>query len=285
MSTGMAADVFGPNEFDNAITNGLNDIPELTNAVPSSCGTIADGLFLSFDFVPQSSNIRFKYVFASDEYNAFVCTQYNDAFAFLISGPGIAGEQNMALTPSGDPITISTINDGTNTGTPTGDVPCVLTNNALFNMLVNPNNPANMSVQYNGFTNILTASASGLIPCLTYTLKLMIADYCDGVLSSGVFLAANSFSSGPDLCTITKNFSVQNALDSGILVYPNPTAGQFTISLDNTAVRDYVIFDQLGRLVKTGLLSGPKTNICLDVESGIYCLMVGEHVAKLQVIN
>jgi hypothetical protein len=113
----------------------------------------------------------------------------------------------------------------------------------------------------------------------------MIADYCDASLSSGVFLAANSFSSGPDLCTITKNFSVQNALDSGILVYPNPTAGQFTISLDKTAVRDYVIFDQLGRLVKTGLLSGPKTNIILDVESGIYYLMVGEHVAKLQVIN
>ena len=197
MSTGMAADVFGPNEFDNGFTNGLTIIDELTDAVPSSCGTIADGLFLSFDFVPQSSNIRFKYVFASDEYNTFVCTQYNDAFAFLISGPGIAGEQNMALTPSGDPITISTINDGTYTGTPTGGGPCITTNNASFNMLVNPNNPANMSVQFNGFTDTLTASATGLIPCQTYTLKLMIADYCDATLSSGVFLAANSFSGGP----------------------------------------------------------------------------------------
>jgi hypothetical protein len=73
--------------------------------------------------------------------------------------------------------------------------------------------------------------------------------------------------------------------DSRILVYPNPTAGQFTISLDKSADSDYVIFDQLGRFVKTGLLIGPKTNISLDVESGIYYLMVGERVAKLQVMK
>ena len=200
MSTGIAADVFGANEFDNSFTGGLDNLPELTAAVPPDCGTIEDGVLLQFDFVTQGSMVEFQYVFASDEYNTYVCTQFNDAFAFLISGPGIVGQQNLALTPSGDPITISTVNDGTYNGTPTGGGPCVTTNSASFNDQVDPNDPASiaaMSVQFNGFTNVLTARADNLIPCQTYTLKMMIADYCDASLSSGVFLAANSFSGGP----------------------------------------------------------------------------------------
>jgi gliding motility-associated-like protein len=194
MATGIAGGFIGNAGFPNDFSGGLNNIPELTNAVPPSCGTIEDGLLLSFDFVPQSSSIGFKYVFASDEYNTYVCSQYNDAFAFLISGPGIIGNQNMALVPeTSDPITISTINNGSvgGAGMITND-PCVLSNSQYFNT-----SPPTASIQFNGFTVPLIAAATGLIPCQTYTLKLMIADYCDGTLSSGVFLDANSFSGGP----------------------------------------------------------------------------------------
>jgi hypothetical protein len=57
---------------------------------------------LEFDFVPVTTNVSFRYTFASEEYNdesgsAFAinynCSAYNDKFAFLISGPGIAGGQ------------------------------------------------------------------------------------------------------------------------------------------------------------------------------------------------
>ena len=194
MATGIAGGFIGNAGFPNDFSGGLDNIPELTNAVPPSCGNIDDGLLLSFDFIPQSSSISFKYVFASDEYDTFVCSQFNDAFAFLISGPGIIGNQNMALVPgTNDPITISTINNGAvgGAGMITND-PCVLSNSQYFNT-----SPPTTSIQFNGFTDTLTARASNLIPCQTYTLKLMIADYCDASLSSGVFLAANSFSGGP----------------------------------------------------------------------------------------
>jgi gliding motility-associated-like protein len=194
MATGIAGGFIGTAGFPNDFSGGLDNIPELTNAVPSSCGTIEDGLLLSFDFVPQSSSISFKYVFASNEYNTYVCSQFNDAFAFLISGPGITGNQNMALVPgTNDPITISTINNGSVGAF--GNIsnnPCVLSNSQYFNT-----SPPTASIQFNGFTDPLTATATGLIPCQTYTLKLMIADYCDGTLTSGVFLEANSFSGGP----------------------------------------------------------------------------------------
>lgn len=47
-----------------------------------------DACVLEFDFVPLGDSIKFKYVFSSEEYTpAYVC-QFNDAFAFFISGPG-----------------------------------------------------------------------------------------------------------------------------------------------------------------------------------------------------
>lgn len=207
MSTGFAADVFSANE--NAFPQNLDitlalsgvSMAELSGAVPPSCtsGGINDGMILSFDFVPQSSNIQFTYVFASDEYDDYECTEFNDAFAFLISGPGITGQQNLALTPNGNPVSISTINFGVSNGS---NLPCDLTQTASFNMFnVTAGGTALdntlSDIQFNGFTLPLTAEATGLIPCETYTLRLMIADYCDFGFNTGVFLAANSFSGGP----------------------------------------------------------------------------------------
>ena len=121
LSTGQAS------MSDDAINNqpfgsldfGLMNIPELAGFVPGcfTPGETRDGIILQFDFIPQSTPISFKYIFASEEYNEYVCSQFNDAFAFLISGPGIVGEQNLAVVPvTGDPITINTINNG-NVGT------------------------------------------------------------------------------------------------------------------------------------------------------------------------
>lgn len=59
-----------------------------------------DAVELQFDFEVQSDEIGFDYIFASEEYNQFVGTQFNDVFAFFISGPGIDGEENLALVPT-----------------------------------------------------------------------------------------------------------------------------------------------------------------------------------------
>lgn len=224
----------------------LTNMPELTNLVPPTCGLggANDGSILEFTFVPQSTPVSFRYIFASDEYPTWVCTEYNDAFAFLISGPGIAGTQNLALVPgTSDPITISTINNGTIGGL--GDLsndPCILTNSQYFNTA------PPTDIYYNGFTDVLTAVAD-VIPCSTYTLKLLLADYCDASLSSAVFLEANSFGAAPIAITQTTlngDSTTYEGCAPATLVFtrlnPDPFDYVFPFTLTGTATQgvDYL---------------------------------------------
>jgi len=43
---------------------------------------------LEFDFIPTGDSINFRFVFGSEEYPEYVCSQYNDVFGFFLSGPG-----------------------------------------------------------------------------------------------------------------------------------------------------------------------------------------------------
>jgi gliding motility-associated-like protein len=147
-----------------------------------------DAVVLEFDFIPQGDTVEFQYIFASEEYEYFEFTDYNDVFAFFISGPGISGGvQNLAVVPgTSSPINISNIN-----GT---------TNSSLYNFNGNgvsgPQYTDSKVVQFNGFTVPLTA-ISKVTPCKTYHLKIAIADVGDGVYDSGVFLKGGSLSSSP----------------------------------------------------------------------------------------
>jgi gliding motility-associated-like protein len=218
------------------LTSGLTeaDLPELIPFISQLCPSINDGLILQFDFVPQSTPVSFSYVFASIEYPEYVCSQFNDAFAFLISGPGIVGEQNLALVPgTSDPITISTINDG-NVGTngSSTNIPCITNNSQYFNI------GANLNINFDGFTDVLTAVAD-VIPCQTYTIRLMIGDGCDTGLGSAVFLQANSFGSTPvSINTLTLNndsTTYEGCAPASIIVTKNdPSLLNSDVSVDLT---------------------------------------------------
>lgn len=220
--------------------NGLLNIPELAGYVPGcfTPGATEDGLILQFDFVPQSTPVSFRYIFASEEYNEYVCSSFNDAFAFLISGPGIAGEVNLALVPgTGDPITINTINNGSvgTSGTATND-PCILSNSQYFNSTP----PGN--IVYDGFTDVMTA-VQDVIPCQTYTLRLMLADGCDGNFDSAVFLEANSFGAAPiaiSQTTLNGDSTTFEGCAPATLVFsrqnPDPFDYIFPFTLTGTAV-------------------------------------------------
>ncbi len=138
-----------------------------------------DACVLEFDFLPLGDSIRFNYVFSSEEYTDFSCTEYNDAFAFFISGPGITGLKNIALIPNTTlPVTINNINENF----------C-----ALFPQYFINNEP-NRFFTHNGHITVFTAKEK-VQPCQTYHLKLVIADVSDDDLDSGVFLQAGSLSS------------------------------------------------------------------------------------------
>lgn len=151
--------------------------PDLSIAIGSN--DLEDACVLEFDFTPLGDSIRFNYVFSSEEYSpGFVC-QYNDVFAFFISGPGITGMKNIALIPNTNiPVSIFNVND-----VPGGACP----NNQQYYT----DNSANLYFTHDGHTTVFTAKEK-VQPCQVYHLKLVLADAGDDLFDTGVFLQARS---------------------------------------------------------------------------------------------
>jgi gliding motility-associated-like protein len=155
---------------------------DLANALGTSPAELFDACILEFDFVPLGDSVQFRYVFGSEEYQpSFVC-QFNDAFAFFISGPGITGQKNIALVPGTNlPVSILNVNN----------VATATCNNNIDYYI---NNLGNNYFNYDGHTTVLTA-AEAVQYCQTYHLKLVIADVGDEFYDSGVLIEARSLSS------------------------------------------------------------------------------------------
>lgn len=190
MATGDVSVVVGPNDSDSAsagygVSTPDGDLGTLTN------GNIFDRASVEFDFSPTQTPLTFDFVFGSEEYCEYVNSQFNDVFGFFISGPGIAGTQNLAVLPGGTPVAINSVNHLVNTGfyiNNTGPSGQLCGQNASFLPSVN-------ELQFDGYTRKLTAVAN-VIPCQTYHIKLKIGDVGDGVFDSGVFLKSGSFDAG-----------------------------------------------------------------------------------------
>lgn len=154
----------------------------LAAAIGFPLSDLEDACVLEFDFMPLGDSIKFNYIFSSEEYTPLYVCEYNDAFAFFISGPGITGLKNIALVPNtAIPVSIFNVND-----VPGGTCP----NNISYYI----DNVNNTRVTHDGHTTLLTAKEK-VQPCQTYHLKLVISDVGDDYYDSGVFLQARSLSS------------------------------------------------------------------------------------------
>lgn len=192
LSTGSVINLPGPNTSGSTSGNGAGF--NLNNPDDPDLATLTDGnqwdlSIIEFDFTPTANAVQFEYVFGSEEYCEFANSTYNDVFGFFISGPGIAGTQNLALLPSTTtPVTINNVNHVNNTAyyvNNTTDVICQTGVPCCTN-----------DCSLDGWTTPLTATITNLIPCATYHIKLAIADITDGLVFSAVFLKANSFDAG-----------------------------------------------------------------------------------------
>ena len=183
LSSGEISSIIGPNTSDRTSTQlGTPGDPDLDTL---SGRTTFDATVLEFDFIPVSDIVTFQYVFASEEYNEFVSTDYNDTFAFLV-GSG-TGRVNCAVI--GDPpvpVSVNNVNNG-----PANDG--VDASNAVF--YVN-NDDGVLNTEMDGLTVVLTCEVQ-VIPMATNHIKLAIADATDDFYDSNVFLEQGSFTSPP----------------------------------------------------------------------------------------
>lgn len=195
--------------------------PTYINDVDILAGTVNyyNAAILEFDFVATNSNISFRYVFGSEEYDQtgssainYNCSSYNDKFGFILSGPGISGGQgytnngkNIARLSNGSEVSINSVNNGvvgSSGGSPSASKCTTANSSWLNNSSTAEFNGPIYGIQFNGNTKVLTASQSGLTAGSTYHIKLIITDANDGAYDSGVFIEAGSFSS-PVLLPIT----------------------------------------------------------------------------------
>jgi len=237
ISSGKIVDIpVGGNQPSNDFTGGGDpDLLTIAQTVRPGITSTHDAAALEFDFTPQGDSVEFRFVFASDEYLTYINTDYNDIFAFFVSGPGINGTfaspagfpngaVNIAQVPgTTDPITISTIYDD-----PTETPPQV--NGQYF-----INNPNGANNDFNGFTTVITIKYG--VQCgETYHFKLAIADCGDGTLDTGVFLEGASFSSEVvevDVTTATGDSTIIEGCGNAIINFARPdSTGDHTVHFD-----------------------------------------------------
>lgn len=179
--------------FNNDSLTNLSDVDLLSLSSGNLCN---DANVLQFDFIPISDTISVRYVFASEEYPEYVCSDYNDVFGFFISGPGISGTYsnnsiNIAKIPGTNlPVAINSINNG-NAGI-YGTSGCMSLSFSSY--YVDNEAMSGSTIVFDGFTTVLTAWCV-VQPCQQYHIKLAIGDIGDAWWDSAVFLEAGSFSS------------------------------------------------------------------------------------------
>ena len=202
--------------------------PDLEQIAPNKTNNTTT---YTITFIPTSDTLRFKYVFASEEYPEFACDQFNDVFGFFISGPGISGGftnngKNIALVPGTNlPVSINNIHPAN------ASIPgCSPFNNQYYI----DNNGKSTTPVYDGLLKVLTAEAV-VIPCQTYTIKISIADVGDAAYDSAVFLEAKSFGTGElvgQIATLSLDGAIVEGCSDGAVTFKLPRKAENDFPVD-----------------------------------------------------
>ncbi|SMP23813.1 choice-of-anchor L domain-containing protein [Chryseobacterium profundimaris] len=159
---------------------------DLATALNVNNANLRDATYIEFDFVPASTKVSFRYLFASKEYQSNFTCSISDGFALLLKKVGDPTYTNLALLPNGDPVSVTNIIPA--------NLPCGPKNVQYFAGINNPQ----IETNFDGRTVPLTATAT-VIPGQTYHFKMVLADYQDSNFDSAVFLEAGSFDIGVQL--------------------------------------------------------------------------------------
>ena len=137
-------------------------------------GLTQDATILEFDVTPVGNTIAVRFVFASEEYNEFVGSEFNDVIAVYVNGVNCANYNGL-------PVSINTINK------------------QISPSLFIDNEAGTRNTELDGLTVPLDCVAP-VNPGVPNHVKIAIADNADGIYDAAVFLAAGgvrSPGSGP----------------------------------------------------------------------------------------
>lgn len=266
LTTGDATMAIGPNNIASQgfCNNTSSSDPQLIAIEPQAT---YDLCVLEFDVVPECSQLTVRFVFGSEEYPEFVNASFNDAFGFFISGPGPApsctpgfyNNTNVATLPNNTtPVSIDNVNAG---------------NNAAYYV----DNTGGTTIQYDGFTTVLTRTIN-LCPCQTYHWKFAIADAGDCIYDSGVFLdflsCSNAMTLAPSSTPVTNctacNGSVGVTITGGTgpFTYNWSPGGYTTPTVNNLCAGTYTV------TVTDALSCSPPTTMAVTVGATVPTLTI-----------
>lgn len=175
---------------DDLPTNSDPDLVAATN--PSA--TLNDAVILEFDFIPTSSQVKFNYLFASEEYTGSFPCSFSDAFALLLKPTAGGPYVNMAVLPAPGTGPVSVTNIHPQNSFTGFDMGCGAPNVSFFGGY----NTSNIETNFNGRTVPLQATAT-VVPGQSYHFKMVLADAIDSSYDSAVFLEGGSFNIGVEL--------------------------------------------------------------------------------------
>lgn len=135
-----------------------------------------DASYFKFSFIPTKSTLSFRFILASEEYDGRKECLFADSFAFLLRKTKNGTYKNMATLPTGEPISVNTINDSE-----------FCRSNPQYFEGYNVK-----QTNYDGRTKVLTAKAN-VTPGEEYEIKIVIADQGDYKWDSAIFLEGESF--------------------------------------------------------------------------------------------
>ncbi|NHF70662.1 hypothetical protein G6N05_11125, partial [Flavobacterium sp. F372] len=145
---------------------------------------------LEFDFVPIADQIKFDFIFASDEYGTFQCS-YSDAFAFFLTNLATGTTTNLAVIPGTSPavpVAVTTIRNNLYNSS------CASANPTYFDKFYGAGNPQNglpdviAPTNFKGYTVPMSATGT-VVPGQTYHMKFVVGDRNDSSFDSAVFLS------------------------------------------------------------------------------------------------
>ena len=239
-------------------------------------GQTYDACIIEFDCVPTNANLLFNFSFGSEEYNEYVYSVFNDAFAIAVTGPNPLGgnynNTNFAFVPGTTTpmVSVNSINNGS-----AGSGPC---NNCSYYI----DNTNGTDVAFDGFT----VGLLGLVPVTpgqTYHFKIAIADVGDAVYDSSVMFLTNSFKSLPS----TPTSILEAEKESNLSIYPNPTSTSVVqIDVKEDVLKTLELYSYQGRNIENITFDKNKNILQLNnVAKGLYFLHVitnkGKTVKKL----